>query len=143
MAYGYVVEDSALYGELATGGYRWAEPDFATRRSIQAALKKVGRYPKSSPVDGIWGPNTIKGIQTTIKPPRAGYTGPVDGAVGRNTVKYVHEYAYNWKYNVTIGRFIRPLPNNILSNNRAPYAGMKGSHATPLVWAHFLGRLSA
>ena len=69
----------------------WAfnTPDFRRQARVQAALKGMGRY--SGPVDGIWGSNTIKGIQVTAG--QAGYTGPVDGIPGPSTCHFVQVYA--------------------------------------------------
>ena len=70
---------------------KWAfnKPSAALQKRVQAALKKRGRY--SGPVDGVWGANTIKGIQTSIK--GVGYAGAIDGVPGANTCRYVQEYA--------------------------------------------------
>lgn len=70
---------------------QWAfnRPSAAMQKRIQAALKKRGRY--SGPVDGVWGANTIKGIQTSIK--GVGYTGAVDGVPGERTCRFVQVYA--------------------------------------------------
>ena len=62
---------------------------YADKARIQAALKARGRY--DGPVDGVWGPNSIKGIQTTCA--NVGYTGPIDGIPGPNTCYYVQVYA--------------------------------------------------
>ncbi len=73
------------------GGGSWAfnPPAADMQARIQRALKNRGRY--NGPVDGVWGVNTIKGIQTTIK--NVGYTGAVDGVPGPATCRYVQEYA--------------------------------------------------
>ncbi|MGL5817680.1 MAG: M23 family metallopeptidase [Phycicoccus sp.] len=64
-------------------------PDTAAQKRIQAALQERDRY--DGPVDGAWGVNSIKGIQTTIK--NVGYEGDVDGEPGPNTCHYVQVYA--------------------------------------------------
>lgn len=91
LAYAYTVEPSAQ-GSRTSGLYnKWLEPTHNIRLMVQAALKEKGRY--SGPVDGAWGPNTIKGIQTSITL-RDYYSGPIDGAVGANTVIGVAKYAH-------------------------------------------------
>lgn len=62
---------------------------YADQARIQAALAARGRY--NGPIDGVWGSNTIKGIQTTCA--NVGYTGPIDGIPGPNTCHYVQVYA--------------------------------------------------
>lgn len=73
------------------GGSSWAwnAPDSATQKRIQQDLADRGRY--SGPIDGAWGVNSIKGIQTTCA--NVGYTGPIDGVPGANTCHYVQVYA--------------------------------------------------
>jgi hypothetical protein len=73
------------------GGSNWAwnAPDSDTQKRIQKDLTARGRY--SGPVDGDWGVNSIKGIQTTCA--NVGYTGPIDGEPGPNTCHYVQVYA--------------------------------------------------
>jgi len=73
------------------GGTTWAwnAPDSATQKRIQQDLANRGRY--SGPIDGDWGVNSIKGIQTTCA--NVGYTGPIDGVPGANTCHYVQVYA--------------------------------------------------
>lgn len=73
------------------GGASWAfnPPSAAEQKRIQQALKNRKRY--SGPADGVWGVNSIKGIQTTIK--NVGYKGAVDGIPGPNTCYYVQVYA--------------------------------------------------
>jgi len=69
----------------------WAfnPPSRDLQARIQRALKARGRY--NGPDDGIWGPNTIKGIQITAA--NVGYTGGADGIPGPNTCYYVQLYA--------------------------------------------------
>lgn len=62
---------------------------FADQARIQRALKARGRY--SGPVDGAWGPNSIRGIQTTLR--NVGYTGAIDGVPGPATCEFVQRYA--------------------------------------------------
>lgn len=105
MYYNYVVEPSAR-GSGQTGTIdKWLEPTkHSIRRAVQQALQDRGRY--SGPVDGVWGPNTIKGIQKTIA--FAGfYSGPIDGAVGVNTVHGVIKVAWRWEWNEWIARHQR------------------------------------
>lgn len=73
------------------GGAEWAFnlPTADVQQRIQAALAARGRY--SGPIDGEWGINSIKGIQTTIA--NVGYDGAIDGVPGRNTCHYVQVYA--------------------------------------------------
>ena len=73
------------------GGTTWAwnAPDSTTQKRIQQDLANRGRY--SGPIDGVWGVNSIKGIQTTCA--NVGYTGPIDGVPGPNTCHYVQVYA--------------------------------------------------
>ncbi len=73
------------------GGSSWAfnPPAASMQARIQQALKNRGRY--SGPVDGAWGVNSIKGIQTTAK--NVGYSGPINGVPGANTCHYVQVYA--------------------------------------------------
>lgn len=86
---------------------KWAfnRPNKATQRRIQTALKKRKRY--SGPEDGVWGVNSIKGIQTTIR--NVGYTGPIDGIPGSNTCYYVQVYAAKYgDYTGPIDRILGP-----------------------------------
>lgn len=70
-------------------GWSWWEPSKDVQLAIQAELKHDNVY--HGPVNGIWGPNTRKGIQTEIQ--KAGYTGPVDGVPGAHTACYVQKFA--------------------------------------------------
>jgi len=83
--------DGSGTGGGGTPGSDWAfnEPDQPTQARIQQGLANRGRY--DGPIDGVWGPNTIMGIQTTIQ--NVGYTGPIDGVPGYNTCYYVQVYA--------------------------------------------------
>jgi GH25 family lysozyme M1 (1,4-beta-N-acetylmuramidase) len=77
----------------------------ADQARIQRALKARGRY--AGPIDGVWGPNTIKGIQTTIK--NVGYTGSVDGIPGPLTCYYVQVYAQKFGgYTGPLDRILGP-----------------------------------
>jgi hypothetical protein len=71
------------------GGWAFNKPSASVQASIQAALKRRGRY--SGPADGAWGGNSIKGIQLTAR--NVGYTGPIDGAPGAKLCYYVQVYA--------------------------------------------------
>lgn len=96
------------------GGGSWAfnQPDAAIQARIQQALKNRGRY--SGPVDGVWGPNTIKGIQTTIK--NVGYDGPIDGVPGKNTCHFVQVYAQRF------GDYAGPIDSILGPNSWAGFA---------------------
>lgn len=99
-----------LGGDPATpaapaAGWAFNTPNAATQKRIQQALKNRGRY--SGAVDGVWGPNSIKGIQTTIK--NVGYTGPIDGVAGSNTCYYVQVYAQKFgDYKGPVDRVLGP-----------------------------------
>lgn len=75
----------------SSGGSDWAwnPPDAETQARIQRALTARGRY--AGPADGVWGPNTVMGIQTTCQ--NVGYDGPIDGEPGPNTARHVQIYA--------------------------------------------------
>lgn len=73
----------------STTTWAWNAPSATTQKRVQTALAARGRY--SGPKDGVWGLNSIKGIQTTCK--NVGYTGPVDGQPGPSTCHYVQVYA--------------------------------------------------
>lgn len=78
---------------------------YADQARIQAALAARGRY--SGPVDGVWGENSIKGIQTTCA--NVGYDGPIDGIPGPNTCHYVQIYAQRFgDYNGPIDSILGP-----------------------------------
>lgn len=64
-------------------------PNRNTARRIQKALKYRGRY--NGPVDGVFGPNTIRGIQLSIH--NVGYRGKIDGIPGPQTCYYIQKYA--------------------------------------------------
>ncbi|MBB2959631.1 peptidoglycan-binding protein [Pseudoclavibacter helvolus] len=69
----------------------WAQPSNATSRSnIQALLKQANRY--SGPVDGIWGANTIRGIQITCNASDEYSDITVDGVPGPSTARAVALY---------------------------------------------------
>jgi len=71
------------------GTYTWREPTTSNMRSaIQAHLKRLGRY--SGPVDGIWGSNTVRGIQYSCQLAGLGVT--VDGIPGPQTANGVVSY---------------------------------------------------
>lgn len=107
----YTVEDPQP-APAPSGDWEWWQPDAAMQARIQQALKNRGRY--SGPVDGAWGPNTIKGIQTTIR--NVGYTGPIDGVPGRNTCYYVQVYAQRF------GSYQGPLDSKLGPNSWAGFA---------------------
>lgn len=69
----------------------WRQPGtHALRWMIQHHLKRVNRY--FGPADGVWGPETIKGVQRTTRlvtsPPTV-----VDGVPGTETAWGVEYYA--------------------------------------------------
>ena len=75
----------------SSGGWAANLPNKASQRRVQKAL--AGRRPSryNGPTDGVCGPNTWKGVQTTIR--GVGYTGPVDGIPGANTCRLIQVYA--------------------------------------------------
>lgn len=95
-------------------GVRWAfnPPDPGTQARIQRALKARGRY--SGPVDGVWGPNTIKGIQKTAA--NVGYSGAIDGVPGPSTCHYVQVYAQRY------GSYLGPIDSVLGPNSWAGFA---------------------
>jgi hypothetical protein len=98
----------AAWTPAGGGGADWAwnAPDAATQKRIQAALTTRGRY--SGPINGIWGVNSIEGIQTTCA--NVGYVGPINGIPGANTCHYVQVYAQKF------GGYTGPV-NSILGPN--------------------------
>lgn len=87
------------------GSWAFNQPSSDMQARIQQALKNRGRY--SGPVDGVWGPNTIKGIQATAA--NVGYDGAIDGAPGSNTCYYVQVYAQRFgDYKGPIDRVLGP-----------------------------------
>lgn len=93
-----------------------AEWDFgqqhADQARIQAALAARGRY--NGPIDGVWGENSIKGIQTTCA--NVGYDGPIDGIPGPNTCHYVQVYAARF------GDYTGPIDSVLGPNSWAGFA---------------------
>lgn len=85
---------------------------YADQARIQQALANRGRY--DGPVDGVWGPNTIKGIQTTCA--NVGYTGPIDGIPGPNTCYFVQVYAQKF------GDYTGPVDKVLGPNSWAGFA---------------------
>jgi hypothetical protein len=96
------------------GGSTWAwnAPDSATQKRIQQDLANRGRY--SGPIDGVWGVNSIKGIQTTCA--NVGYTGPIDGEPGPNTCHYVQVYAQKF------GSYTGPVDSILGPNSWSGFA---------------------
>lgn len=86
--------------------------EHADQARVQAALKARGRY--DGPVDGAWGPNSIKGIQITIR--NVGYDGPIDGIPGPNTCYYVQVYAQRF------GDYTGPVDKVLGPNSWAGFA---------------------
>jgi hypothetical protein len=65
-------------------GWKWMVPSSALQKAIQTQLKRLGAY--SGATDGVWGTQSIKGIQKLA--------GSVpDGIPGQNTVRAVQEFA--------------------------------------------------
>lgn len=97
-----------LYGGAnPRGNTEWAfnPPSTAEKARIQQGLKNRDRY--DGPVDGAWGPNSIKGIQITIR--NVGYDGPIDGIQGPSTCYYVQVYAQRFgDYKGPIDRVLGP-----------------------------------
>lgn len=85
---------------------------YADQARIQAALAARGRY--DGPVDGEWGPNSIKGIQTTCA--NVGYDGPIDGIPGPNTCYHVQVYAQRF------GDYTGPVDSVLGPNSWAGFA---------------------
>lgn len=71
-------------GSSPAPAWKWMQPSAAVQKQIQLNLKRKGLY--SGAADGVWGVNSIKGIQKA-----AGVT--ADGVPGPNTVRAVQEYA--------------------------------------------------
>jgi hypothetical protein len=96
------------------GGSTWAwnAPDSSTQQRIQQDLAARGRY--SGPIDGAWGVNSIKGIQTTCA--NVGYTGPIDGEPGANTCHYVQVYAQKF------GSYTGPVDSVLGPNSWSGFA---------------------
>lgn len=96
------------------GGTTWAwnAPDSTTQARIQKDLAARGRY--SGPIDGVWGVNSIKGIQTTCA--NVGYTGPIDGVPGQNTCHYVQVYAQRF------GSYTGPVDSILGPNSWSGFA---------------------
>jgi hypothetical protein len=87
-------------------------PSSAVQARIQAALKARGRY--TGPVDGVFGPNSIKGVQLTIR--NVGYTGPVDGVLGPVGSRYIQTYAQRF------GSYTGPVDGVLGPNSWAGFA---------------------
>lgn len=87
-------------------------PSKRLQKRIQWALFKRGRY--AGPIDGVWGSNTIKGIQLTVK--NVGYTGPIDGVEGVSTSKFVQVYANRF------GGYDGPIDSILGSNSWTGFA---------------------
>jgi hypothetical protein len=96
------------------GGSTWAwnAPDSTTQARIQKDLAARGRY--SGPIDGVWGVNSIKGIQITCA--NVGYTGPIDGEPGPNTCHYVQVYAQRF------GSYTGPIDSILGPNSWSGFA---------------------
>jgi GH25 family lysozyme M1 (1,4-beta-N-acetylmuramidase) len=73
----------------------------ADQARVQRALSGMKRY--GGPIDGAWGENTIKGIQTTVA--KVGYKGAIDGIPGANTCHFVQVYAQRF------GDYSGPIDN--------------------------------
>ncbi len=86
---GKVYKPTAVKAPSKVPAYKWVEPDKATQKAIQQALKAKRRY--TGPTDGDWGKASIKGIQETIR--TVGYTGIIDGKAGQQTCHYVQVFA--------------------------------------------------
>lgn len=94
-------------GGSGGGGSDWYyyDPTGQVAANIQQHLKNRGRY--SGPVDGIWGPETRKGVQRTIK--NVGYDGPIDGIIEGNGARLIQVYAQKFgDYKGPIDRKLGP-----------------------------------
>lgn len=95
------------------GNSSWAfnPPNAAMQKRIQQGLHDRTKFGQKSryngPIDGIWGVNTIKGIQETIR--GVGYKGLIDGIPGPDTCYYVQVYAQKFGgYKGPIDRVLGP-----------------------------------
>lgn len=108
----YIKEAIKHHSGGTAGGWAFNPPAAAVQAQIQKALKARNRY--SGPVDGVWGSNSVKGIQTTIR--NVGYTGKVDGIAGPDTCYYVQKYAQKF------GDYKGPLDRVLGPNGWAGFA---------------------
>lgn len=92
--------------------WAWNAPSATTQKRIQVDLAARGRY--SGAQDGVWGVNSIKGIQTTCA--NVGYTGPIDGQPGPSTCHYVQVYARKF------GSYTGPVDSVLGPNSWAGFA---------------------
>lgn len=95
----------------STAKWKWSVPDKATQKAIQTALKKRERY--TGLEDGVWGVNSVKGIQLTIR--NVGYEGLIDGLAGEMTCHYVQVYAEKF------GGYKGPIDNKPAENSWAAF----------------------
>lgn len=99
-----------LFGAPRPGGKGSAEwafnPPIADEQAaIQQALANRDRY--DGPIDGVWGPNSVKGLQLTAR--NVGYDGPIDGVEGPNLCYYLQVYAQRFgDYKGPIDRVLGP-----------------------------------
>ena len=92
-------------GAVPPGEWAFNPPAAPVQAAIQQALGNRGRY--DGPVDGVWGPNSIKGIQVTAA--NVGYDGPIDGEPGPNLCYHVQVYAQRFgDYSGPIDRVLGP-----------------------------------
>lgn len=98
----------------AVKGKGWAFnlPSPRVQKRVQQGLRNRNRY--SGPVDGAFGPNTIKGVQISIR--NVGYTGPIDGIPGPNTCYFTQIYAKRF------GRYVGPVDKVLGPNTWAGFA---------------------
>jgi hypothetical protein len=82
-------------------------PDRATQMSIQLSLYHRGRY--HGPINGIWGVESIAGIQESCHI-FGSYNGPINGVPGPNTCRAIQLYAKRF------GGYTGPI-NSILGPN--------------------------
>jgi hypothetical protein len=102
-----------------SAGWAWNAPGADIQLRVQIALAKRGRY--GGPQNGVWGPRSIIGIQTTVA--NVGYTGPRNGEPGEHTCHFVQVYAarfggYGGPVNAVLG------PNSWLGFCRGLEAGL-------------------
>lgn len=82
------------FRKIAGDGLTYWEPTGELARRIQQGMKNAGVY--HDLVDGKWGTNTRKAVQTIAK--QGGYKGPIDGKIGKNTIKGVQNVARKGGY---------------------------------------------
>lgn len=79
--------------EYKTDGssYEFWVPPKDMQQAIQQAMKNRGDGRYTGPADGVWGNESVKGLQRTAA--KVGYTGPIDGDAGASTTLHLQKYA--------------------------------------------------